>query len=366
LAGAGLIAGGVAAFGAGQDMAAAVKAAQANVEADNARADKAETRASDMAKAAAEERKLAAVDRIEAAEVLRKKGEAAEAAVLRKKKIDDAKAARDTLLERARGGASFESVRGAASEDEALGEWDDSNVQSLYDEVAREKAERAAKEADAKQKTRKTESEISRNEAAATKARRGPAPPKPIDPQRQRILDLTEEEKRLSIEQMKGGKPLEATVVKDIAEADATMAAVKDLERRNPDIGTGFFRSVQNTLAQVVGIDDPATTKFRADTANLTNEIISRLSGANVPPPEMERIAQGIPQFGDDDVAFKQKLKATWDRVERARTAAIAAAKAGGRNVAGFEKAPAAVPAAENAEAEAATDEELEALAKGG
>ena len=373
MAGAGMISGGVAAFGAGQDKKKATDAAQANVDADNARADAAETRASDMAKAAAEERKLAAADRTAAAEVLRKKGEAAEAAVLRKKKIDDAKAARDTLLERARGGASFESVRNAASEDEALGEWDDSNVQSLYDEVAREKAERAAKEADAKQKTRKTESEISRNEAAATKALRAPAGPKPVDPQKKRILDLTE--KKL-IQDIEGTRPQPPSDVqrrqKDkVTALEGDVNALDEKVKKvmsglDPGVATGRIRGIYSDL-----FGDAAWSEFEASAAAVNSQVFGLLRSDAPSESETKMIGRLQIKPTDNPTSLASKI-ATIRALIAARSANPNApldqlgVKVPGGTAAAAPKALTPVPAAENAEAEAATDEELEALAKGG
>ena len=322
MAGAGMISGGVAAFGAGQDKAAKTKADLANVAADNARADAAEARAAATAKAAAEDRAADNAERAAARAVLVKKGEAADAAVLRKKQVEAAKAARDTLLERARGGASFESVRDVASEDEALGEWDDSNVQSLYDEVEREKAERAAKEADAKQKTRKTESEITRNEAAAAKALRAPAGPKPIDPQKQRILDLTEEEKRLNVAALKGeGKPskiLPAEQTQELVDIAEAIAVIDDLAAMKGNYNTGpmapaargviDFMPFGETFADAIGLDQSGYNRFSSKTKKAMQLVGKLLEGGKLAEGDAKRYATILASPSMEDATFNAVL----------------------------------------------------------
>ena len=196
---------------------------------------------------------------------------------------------------------------------------------------------------ESKAKTAANEALAAQRDAAAAKAARAPAgkgPPKPLT--EAQILEL--KKKRLEIAKLEreaaGDGPkdkVEAGTIKEVGELDATTRGIQDLERRNPGVGTGFFRAVQNSIAQTFGIDDPKATKYRADIANLSNEIISRLSGANVPPAEMERIAQGLPAFSDDDAAFTEKLRATKERVDRARKGLVGAAKAANRDTAGLE-----------------------------
>lgn len=211
---------------------------------------------------------------------------------------------------------------------------------------------------ESKAKTAANQALAGQRDAAAAKAARAPAgkgPPKP--PTEAQILEL--KKKRLEIAKLEreaaGDGPkdkVEAGTIKEVGELDATTRGIQDLERRNPGVGTGFFRAVQNSIAQTFGVDDPKATKYRADIANLSNEIISRLSGANVPPAEMERIAQGLPDFSDDDKAFTEKLKATKERVDRARKGLVGAAKAANRDTAGLEAVDPTKPAASSGDAE--------------
>jgi hypothetical protein len=211
---------------------------------------------------------------------------------------------------------------------------------------------------ESKAKTAANQALAGQRDAAAAKAARAPTgkgPPKPLT--EAQILEL--KKKRLEIAKLEreaaGDGPkdkVEAGTIKEVGELDATTRGIQDLERRNPGVGTGFFRAVQNSIAQTLGVDDPKATKYRADIANLSNEIISRLSGANVPPAEMERIAQGLPDFGDDDKAFTEKLKATKERVDRARKGLVGAAKAANRDTAGLEAVDPTKPAASSGDAE--------------
>ena len=221
-------------------------------------------------------------------------------------------------------------------------------------------------EDETKAKTAASEALAAQREAAAAKAARGPGPAKPMSAKERALTRKAEAEATLAERLVAGGGPkdkVEAGTIKEVGELDAATRGIQDLERRNPGVGTGFFRAVQNSIAQTFGIDDPKATKYRADIANLSNEIISRLSGANVPPAEMERIAQGLPAFSDDDAAFTEKLRATKERVDRARKGLVGAAKAANRDTTGLEAIDpagdvAAVPPAQKKATEL-TDEEL-------
>jgi hypothetical protein len=333
MAGASMISGGVAAFGAGQDKKKATDAAQANVDADNARADKAETRASDTAKAAAEDRATAAADRTAAANVLRKKGEAAEAAVLRKKQIDDAKAARDMLMERARGGASFESVRGAASQDAALGEWDDSNVQSLYDEVAREKAERAAAENKAKKKDAVDDSVIDRNTAAADKSRRGPVGPKAKTPEqiadeelrRRKLKADTEKAEAEAAQKAKGtggdiglNAPEKASINKAqerrrvLGEVKRINKTIRSLKDQYPDIESyvGPLDKMGGWLASKLGLSSQKAEEIKSTIRRAFDEYKNLITGAAASDKEMASLEDTVPNMGDSWAQILGKLDA--------------------------------------------------------
>jgi len=313
--------------------------------------------------ATAEERKAAGEERAarEADRVLRQKGEAdKQSQVLRQKAKADAIAG---LKQRAAGGLDEEGLRRVAMNDEALGELDDDAVRAVMLEAQGEEKMRQAKEGKVGAETEAAQA-LAR-QRNAPKPVRGPAPAKPPSESQQ----LEVEKKRLEIAKLKreaaGDGPkekVEAGTIKEVGDLDATMRGIQDLQRRNPSVGTGFFRAMQNSVAQTLGIDDPKATKYRADIANLSNEIISRLSGANVPPAEMERIAQGLPDFGDDDAAYSEKLAATMERVDRARKGLVSAAKAANRDVAGLEAVDPVQPAPRKKPSEM-TVEELEARA---
>lgn len=132
-------------------------------------------------------------------------------------------------------------------------------------------------------------------------------------------------------------KPLEATMVKDVADLDAQLDQLRQIQIEKPGVNTGPISSFLNRAASVVDWDDPKFRSLKAKTANVMNEVISRLSGANVPPAEWERLVQGIPQPGDDDDVFQEKLSSTIMRIETTRRNILKAARAAGRDVSGFD-----------------------------
>jgi hypothetical protein len=158
--------------------------------------------------------------------------------------------------------------------------------------------------------------------------------------------DIQIDKRKMGLEEMKGadagaqaerGKPLEASAVKEIGTLNASLDALDSILERKSKIDTGPVAAYANENAQVLGIDDPETTALRADLGNVVNEIINTLSGAAVSESEFARIRQGLPQFSDNDKAFKAKVIATRGRVQRALDNALKANKASGRDVSGFD-----------------------------
>jgi len=141
----------------------------------------------------------------------------------------------------------------------------------------------------------------------------------------------------------KQGKPLEASAVKEIGSGAAALGAVASLRalRDKFNIGTGPLRAAGNSFAQIIGMDDPNVTQYRAEIATITNQIIKELSGAAVSESEMARIREGMPTYSDDDNAFNAKLKATEKSVARALREALKANRAAGRDVSKFAEAEA-------------------------
>lgn len=137
-----------------------------------------------------------------------------------------------------------------------------------------------------------------------------------------------------------GARPPTDSTVNTLSNYDAALETFKGLRAQKGRIDTGPIASPQNTIAQVMGIDDAEVTKFKADTANSVNDMISALSGANVPKPEMDRLNQGLPRPEDNDTAFLQKLNSKIEQLERARRYLVGNSEAAGRNMSGFGGAP--------------------------
>lgn len=133
-----------------------------------------------------------------------------------------------------------------------------------------------------------------------------------------------------------GGKPIEEGARKDIAGMQSQLQQIANLQAQKKDVDTGKLSALQNSIAQFMGIDDPTKTVFRAQSAQLRDQIMHALSGAAVSPPEMARLLEGIPSFTDNDSAYSAKLKATQDALSIALGNRVGMEKAGGANVSGI------------------------------
>lgn len=114
-------------------------------------------------------------------------------------------------------------------------------------------------------------------------------------------------------------KPPPASVNNKLADFDTQISMLEGLAKRKDSVNLGPVDSRINGIAQVVGLDDENTTKFKADTANAINEVISALSGANVPEGEFARLREGLPQANDQDSAFMTKLTSKIEQLRAAR-----------------------------------------------
>lgn len=114
-------------------------------------------------------------------------------------------------------------------------------------------------------------------------------------------------------------RPPPATVNNKLADFDSQIAMLEGLAARKEGVNLGPLDSRINSIAQKIGLDDEKTTKFKADTANTINAIISALSGANVPEGEFARLREGLPQPNDQDGAFMSKLQSKIEQLRAMR-----------------------------------------------
>lgn len=135
---------------------------------------------------------------------------------------------------------------------------------------------------------------------------------------------------------VKDGKPLEEGARKDIATLQSQLDQIAALKAQKGSVDTGTLSAFQNSLAQFMGIDDPTKTQFRANTAQLRDELLHALSGAAVSPSEMSRLMEGLPSFSDNDAAYNAKLEATQTKLADLLKNRVGVEKASGANVSGI------------------------------
>ncbi len=132
------------------------------------------------------------------------------------------------------------------------------------------------------------------------------------------------------------GKDPEIGIVTRVADYDAQIDALAEIAKTKGKVNTGFFATPAQSALERFGLASEEFTQVKADTANVINNIISQLSGANVPESEMARLLNGLPDPGDDDNVFTTKLNAKLRQLQDARKYLVGAAGAAGRDVSGF------------------------------
>lgn len=118
---------------------------------------------------------------------------------------------------------------------------------------------------------------------------------------------------------VKTGRGRSGFIAKRLADYDASIEALTDVQRRASNFDFGPVSTWLNDVGQVTGFDDAAFTRIKADIAGEVQMIMSLLSGAAIPKAEMTRLEAGLPTANMNDTAFREKLASTIDRFTRAR-----------------------------------------------
>lgn len=143
-----------------------------------------------------------------------------------------------------------------------------------------------------------------------------------------------------------GGVKPDISIVNKVADYDAQLSMLEGIAEKKKSVNTGILATPMQSLAEKFGMAPQEFTTLKADTANVINSIIAALSGANVPPAEMARLLNGLPDPSDDDNVFMTKLESKIRELRTAKRYLIGAAGAAGRNVSGMGIEPSTAPAA--------------------
>jgi len=221
---------------------------------------------------------------------------------------------------------------------------------------------------------RKAEADIDADKALAEQRRRKPtgrAGPKPVDPQVAELRSLAIAKGKR--EAANDGKPkpraMSESGVKYMAALDNQLSELDKLIAKKDKINVGPLDARINSAAQMLGLDDADTTTFFAEVSGVVDQLISDLSGANVPPAEWERLKQGLPSKSDNDVSYKVKLKSIRKRMQGLRGFLDDGFALSGRPTSAARSTPSAADVAEMdpADLDSLTEEQMEAiLAAGG
>lgn len=139
--------------------------------------------------------------------------------------------------------------------------------------------------------------------------------------QRDRDLELKEraEDRRLKGQEFTQAQKNELSdkQVKDITSQDTAIKFIDDIRgfKKQNKIDTGQVSDKQNRLAQMVNLDDPKVSTFRAMVGQQLAEYIKSISGAAVSDKEREVLEKLIPKMDDSNATFDAKLGQLQDKL---------------------------------------------------
>ena len=132
-------------------------------------------------------------------------------------------------------------------------------------------------------------------------------------------------------------KMLSDKQVQSITDLDNAIEAASNIARDKGEIDTGPISSMQNRLAQMVGIDDPQKTTFKARVGDQLAGYIKSISGATVTDRERTALLGNIPKMDDNDESFTSKLQKLQSDLQRIRNRTVSNIGRQGKDVSEFQ-----------------------------
>ncbi len=133
--------------------------------------------------------------------------------------------------------------------------------------------------------------------------------------------------------EQKSDKPLETKIVNDKTALDNTLSLLGTIKEMKKDIPTGKASNVQNGLAQMINVDDPKVSGFKAMVGTQLADYIKSISGAAVSDQERAILLKNVPSMDDIDATFNTKLDAVIQRMTDNRGRFLQNVEGSGRKV---------------------------------
>lgn len=130
----------------------------------------------------------------------------------------------------------------------------------------------------------------------------------------------------------KEARPSEKSI-EQLAQYDTALALLNDIKKRKPKFDTGRGASSINAGAQLLGLDDPEYSAFKADVNDQLAQYIKNISGAAASDKERGFLSQIQVSTNDNDKTFMAKIDSAIEKVQRAREAHVEAQSRIGKDV---------------------------------
>lgn len=155
--------------------------------------------------------------------------------------------------------------------------------------------------------------------------------------ERDKELERIRNQGKLSAIEAKGeqklDKPLEAKIVNDKTALDNTLSLLGTIKELKKGIPTGQGQNIRNSAAQLINIDDPQVSGFKAMVGTQLADYIKSISGAAVSDQERAFLIKNVPTMQDSDETFNQKLDQVIERLTANRQRFLDNIEGSGRKV---------------------------------
>lgn len=138
-------------------------------------------------------------------------------------------------------------------------------------------------------------------------------------------------------EKRKEARPSEKSV-EQLVQYDTALSLLEDIKKRKPKFNTGRFESAKNAGAQLIGVDDPEYSAFKADVNDQLAQYIKSISGAAASDKERGFLSQIQISTNDNDKTFMAKLESAINKIKNARAAHVEAQERIGKDMSQFQE----------------------------
>lgn len=119
---------------------------------------------------------------------------------------------------------------------------------------------------------------------------------------------------------------------------DQTLNSFSRIKELKSQINTGPIAEKRNSMARLVGVDDPNVTALRTEILDTLATKIKALSGTAANESEVKRLAVTLPELSDNDQVFDRKLQDAEKRVREAAEIRKSSYQKQGKDVSNFKQ----------------------------